>query len=154
MKNNALMFKGKRKNYIKPDRFFSTEGEKTKLNWILYEYALEIESYIQHTKRLKRRLLAKGLKSVHIADFCGQFSKTMKPRILDKVDGRVQNVVIDRQVIERILPEIGETLANQVLKLAVTAWTHQMESCLTCPQRCMTDWNARAPMFEDPYYYE
>ena len=37
---------GADKRHISPDRFFSADAEKTKLNWFLFEFALELEQFI------------------------------------------------------------------------------------------------------------
>lgn len=154
MKKSISISKKKHTPYIQPNSFFSAEDEKTKLNWILFEYALEIESQILRVKRLKRRLFEKGIKNSRIADFCVEFSKSMKPQILDKFEGRIKEVAIDGLNIEKIFPEMGENLTKQVLNIVVMAWDSQMEACWTCPEHCPSDWNARSSMFNDPYYYE
>jgi hypothetical protein len=139
---------------VSPDSFFSTNAEKTKLNWFLFEYAQEIESTIRRTKQLKKLLLRKGVGDSHIADFCVHYSKHMKGQILDKFAGRIPNVEIGYEEIEVCFPEIGNRLVNQVLMVVAKAWDSQTKMCVTCPTRCISERNERAPMFDEAYYWE
>ena len=47
---------GVAKGRISPDRFFSGNAEKTKLNWFLFEFALELERFINKERRLTAQL--------------------------------------------------------------------------------------------------
>ena len=140
------------KHFISPDRFFSSDAEKTKLNWFLFEFALESESSLRGAKRLRRRLAGKGVDDARLADFCVQHAKHMKQEILERLAGRTQQVRIDYEQIERLLPEIGDRLVDEVLTVLAKAWDSQTEACAACPTRCISDRDARAPMFDDPSY--
>lgn len=58
------------KHQIRPSDFFSSGHEKTKLNWFLYEYALELHSYINRDKILHGKLTRRNINSAMIAAFC------------------------------------------------------------------------------------
>ena len=78
----------------------------------------------------------------------------MKEQILDKLEGRVMQVHIGYEEIEKFLPEIGDRLVDQVLTIIAKAWDSQTELCVVCPTRCISERDERAPMFDDPFYYE
>ncbi len=145
---------GPRKHFVSPDRFFSTDAEKTKLNWFLFEFAQETESFIHREKRLKKRLTGKGVDDARIGDFCVHYAKHMKTQILEKLAGRIPQVCIGYEEIEGFLPEIGDRLVDQVLMVIAKAWDSQTEACVACPTRCISERDERAPMFEDPFYWE
>ena len=66
--------------FVSPDMFFSTDVEKTKLNWFLFEFAQETEAFIRREKRVKRQLRRKKVGDSRIDDFCVHY--TMSPKIL------------------------------------------------------------------------
>jgi hypothetical protein len=142
------------KHFVSPDKFFSTEDEKTKLNWFLFEFAQETESFIHREKRLKKRLAGKDVDGARIGDFCVHYAKRMKAQILDRLSGRIPQVRIGYEEIERSLPEIDDRLVDQLLTILAKAWDSQMEACVACPTRCISERDERAPMFEDPFYWE
>jgi hypothetical protein len=139
---------------VSPGSFFSTNAEKTKLNWFLFEYAQEIESTIRRTKQLKKLLLRKGVDDSRIADFCVHYSKHMKEQILDTLAGQIPTVEIGYEEIEVFFPEIGDRLVNQVLEVVANAWDSQTKECVTCQTRCISERNKLAPMFDEAYYWE
>ena len=141
------------KHFVSPSRFFSTDASKTKLNWFLFEFAQETESYIHREKRLKKQLYRKGIDDGRIADFCVHYAKHMKGQILDKLAGRIPQVCIGYDEIEGFLPEIGDRLVDQVLTVLAKAWDSQTEACVACPTRCISERDEYAPMFDDPYYW-
>jgi len=143
-----------KERYITPGDFFSNEAEKTKLNWFLFEYALELEMFIRRDKRLKKRLARKGVDDEAIAKFCVHFAKHMKPEILDRVSGRTENVRIGYEEIEAYFPMIGDGLVDCILIRAAEAWDSQTEACVTCFTLCISERDQRAPMFDDPVYWE
>ena len=143
-----------KERYITPGDFFSDESEKTKLNWFLFEYALELEMFIRRDKRLKGQLARKGVNEEAIAKFCVHYAKHMKPQILDRVSGRTENVNIGYEEIEAYFPGIGDRLVDRILMRAAEAWNSQTEACVVCITRCISERDQRAPMFDDPDYWE
>ena len=91
---------GPARRFVSPGNFFSTDAEKTKLNWFLFEFAREIESIIGREKRLKRQLHRKGADDSRIGDFCVHYAKHMKGQILDKLAGRMPQVRFGYEEIE------------------------------------------------------
>lgn len=142
------------KHVVLPGRFFSTDAEKTKLNWFLFEYAQECESFIHRDQRLRQSLAREGVDAARIGDLCVHYSKQMKQQILDKVEGRIPEIRIGYEPIESFLPEIGDRLVDQLLTVFAEAWKSQTDMCAICPTRCISERNRRAPMFDEPFYWE
>ena len=78
----------------------------------------------------------------------------MKGPILDQLSGRTQNAYIGYEEIERFFPKIGDVLVDRLLTIVAKAWDSQLEMCVICPTRCISEKEAKAPMFDDPYYWE
>ena len=145
---------GPARRFVSPGDFFSTDAEKTKLNWFLFEFAQEIESIIGREKRLKRQLHRKGADDSRIGDFCVHYAKHMKGQILDKLAGRMPQVRFGYEEIEAFFPAIGDYLVDEVLTVVAKAWDSHIETCVVCPTRCISERDERAPMFDDSYYWE
>ncbi len=143
-----------RKRLITPDDFFSTDQEKIKLNWFLFEYALECEAFIQRDKGLCARLRQKGIGDRAIGSFCIDYAKQMRKEILDRVSGRTANVSIGYEEIESYFPQISDELVNRLLTRVAEAWDLQTGACVDCPTRCISEKDKYAPMFDDPFYSE
>ena len=142
------------KHFVSPGSFYSTEAEKTKLNWFLFELAREIESSVKGNKRLKKQLLRKGIDDSRIGDFCVYYAKSMKIQILERLSGGIPHVQLGYEKIESFFPEIGDRLVDQMLTLVGEAWNAQTELCVVCPTRCISERDQAASMFDDPDYWE
>jgi hypothetical protein len=81
----------RRAGQISPVDFFSSDSEKTKLNWFLFEYAAAIQSKIERS--LRKRLERKGVKENDIAEFCIYYAKQIEQPILDKLSGEAADMV-------------------------------------------------------------
>jgi len=138
--------------HITPADFASKESEKTKLNWFLFEYALELEKSVRQNKKLRARLRRKGVDDEAMAGFCVHFSKQMEGEILKRLSGQIANVGLNYQPIEAYFPTIGDALVDQLLTKAAEAWDSQTEVCTHCPTRCISEKEQRATMFDDPDY--
>lgn len=135
---------------VKPADFYSTETEKTKLNWFLFEYAMEMESAIQGDRRLLAALRRRGIGDARIGGLCVHYAKSMKRQVLDRVSGRIEAVRIGYEEIESFLPDAGDDLVDQLLTHAAEAWDMLTEACGECPTRCVSERFERAPMFDNP----
>ncbi len=138
---------------IRSSDFFSSGHEKTKLNWFLYEYALGLHSYINRDKILHGKLTRRNINSAMIVAFCVYHAKYMRNEILNRLSGKTGHVNINDQPIEAFFPTIGDRLVNQLLTKVSKAWDTQTEACVSCPTRCISEKDRKAPMFDDPYYY-
>ena len=139
---------------ITPADFFSTDQEKIKLNWFLFEYALECEAFIRRDKKLRSRLGRKEVDDRAIASFCIHHAKQMRNEILDRVSDRIANIHIGYEGIESYFPQIGDELVDRLLTKVAEAWDSQTGACVECPTRCISEKDKRAPMFDDRWYWE
>ncbi len=139
------------KRGISPADFFSTESEKVKLNWFLFEFALELGHFISNDSALFNQLGRKGVDGEQIARFCLYYSKQMKGQILDRVSGKIPAVRMGYEEIERFFPSLGDRLVDRLLTMAAKAWDSLTEMCAICPTRCISERNEMASMFSDPF---
>jgi hypothetical protein len=84
---------------VKAADFYSSDAEKTKLNWFLFEYAMEMESLIRADRELLTDLKGEGIGNTEIGGLCVHYAKKMKPQILEQVAGRIKAVRIGYEEI-------------------------------------------------------
>lgn len=137
---------------ISPADFYSTEAEKTKLNWFLFEYAAEFEVRIK--KPLRAKLKRKKITDEQIAALCIHYAKHMKQEILDRLSRKTDVISHSYEPIEAFLPSLPDKLVDNLLSVASDAWETITDRCSICPTRCISEKDKRAPMFDDPFYYE
>ena len=137
---------------ITPADFYSSEMDKTKINWFLFEYAAEFDSKIK--KPLRTKLKRKKIGNKKIAKLCIHYAKHMKEETLDKLSGKTENVSLSYQPIEDFFPFLNDKLVDKLLTVAGEAWESITAMCVNCPTRCISEKDQKAPMFDDPFYYE
>lgn len=137
---------------ITPAAFYSNERDKTKLNWFLFEYAAEFNSHIK--RHLRKKLRRKKIDDKKIADLCIHYALQMKGEILDKLSGSAENVSLSYHAIEEFFPHLNDKLVDDLLTSAFDAWDSITSMCVKCPTRCISEKDNKAPMFDDPMYYE
>ena len=147
---NKIQTKSRRLGVISPADFYSTDSEKTKLNWFLFEFAAEIQSQIG--KPLKKRLQKAGVGDEALAAFCIYYSKKMKSNILQQVEGRQENIHHSYLTIEQYFSFLSDRLIDDLLTAVGNAWDEQTDMCVVCPTRCISEKDRRADMFDDPDY--
>ncbi len=140
--------------FISPAHFYSNPLEKTKLNWFCFEYALELETCIKGEPGLMSRLGRKGVDELAVAMFCVHYSKHMKGQVLAKLSGSIPIVEMGYEAIEEFFPSIGDALVNRLFEPAAKAWESITKWCVVCPNRCISEKDHRATMFDDPFYWE
>ena len=139
---------------IRPSDFFLVSThEKTKLNWFLMNTHWNCIHRITRDKILRGKLTRRNINSAMISAFCVYHAKYMRNEILNRLSGKTGHVNINYQPIEVFFPTIGDRLVNQLLTKVSKAWDSQTEVCVSCPTRCISEKDQKAPMFDDPYYY-
>jgi hypothetical protein len=78
----------------------------------------------------------------------------MKTEILDKLSGKIENVSLSYHAIEDFFPHLNDKLVDDLLTSAFDAWDSITSMCVICPTRCISEKDNKAPMFDDPMYYE
>jgi hypothetical protein len=149
---NQIQNKPRRPGAISPTDFFSSDAEKTKLNWFLFEFAAEIQSQIGRS--LKKRLQKAGVDDEALAASCIYYSKSMKSQILQQVAGRQANIHHSYLPIEQYFSSLSDRLIDDLLTAVGDAWNEQTDMCVVCPTRCISERDRRADMFDDPDYYD
>ena len=151
-KMNQIELNQRRPGEISPADFFSSDLEKTKFNWFFFEYAAEIQSKIGRS--LKNRLKRRAVSEEDIAEFCIHYARQMERPILDKLSGEAADMVLSYHPIEEFFPSLSDKLVDDLLTVVSEAWEGLLEMCERCPTRCISEKEEKAPMFDDPFYYE
>ena len=132
---------------IKPTSFYSSESEKTKLNWFCYELSIEI--YDNMKRRIRNRLKRNKISDEALAEFSINISKGMKDIILQKLSGRIKNVYFSHEMIERNFPNLDDRTINRMLDIIARAWDKMLSTCEVCPTRCISEKDEYCAMFDD-----
>ena len=135
---------------IKPTSFYSSEHEKTKLNWFCFEIAVGLFDKIKkdHGRRLKK----KKIDDKAIAEFSIYVSKKMKDVVLRKLAGKIDTVYISYEIVELYFPNFNDKLVNKILDTISKVWDEQLSFCEICPTRCISEKDAYCVMFDDEDY--
>jgi hypothetical protein len=135
---------------IKPTSFYSSEHEKTKLNWFCFEISVGLFDEIKkdHGRRLKK----KKIDDKAIAEFSIYVSKKMKDIVLQKLAGKIDTVYISYEMVELYFPTFNERLVNKILDTISKVWDEQLSFCGICPTRCISEKDAYCVMFDDEDY--
>jgi len=135
---------------IKPASFYSSEGEKIKLNWFCYELSMGI--YDDMKEDLGKRLKKHKIGDEALAEFSIYVSKKMKDIILQKLSGRIEKVYFSYEMIESYFPNLNDRMVNKMLDVISKTWDTLLSVCETCPTRCISEKDAYCTMFnEGPY---
>ena len=143
-----------RMRHIQPSDFFTCDEDKTKLNWFLFEFALELESFLMKDRGLRSKLFIKGISEHQIGRFCIHYAKHMKSPILDRVSNTTSNIRISYEPIEAFFPKLNDRLVDRLLTVIGKAWKSQTDLCVACPIRCISEKDEKTPMFDDQSYYK
>lgn len=137
-------------NIIKMTSFYSRESEKTKLNWFCYEIALSIELDIR--RNLGKQLKKYKIDDKAIAEFSIYYSKIMKEIVLQKLSGKIKTVIHSNEPIESYFPKLNDKMINKMLAVISKAWEEQLDFCVLCPIRCLSEKEKYSPMFDNDFY--
>jgi hypothetical protein len=131
---------------INAEWFYENEEGKTKLNWFLYEVALEYQMHIKDTPELKAYRDSQG--DQNIALFCTHFAKQMKKSILDMLSGKADAIIFDDKYISSFYPLIGKKQLDLLMDVMITAWDSHAYVCEACPTRCITERDEKCYLFD------
>lgn len=132
---------------IKPTSFYSSESEKTKLNWFCYELSMDI--YDNMAEKIGKRLNRHKINNYALAEFSIYISKTMKDIILQKLSGKIDKVYFSYEMIESYFPDLNDGIVNKMLDIILETWDKQLSVCEICPTRCISEKDAYCTMFDD-----
>jgi hypothetical protein len=131
---------------IRPEWFYRFNAEKIKLNWFLYEVALEYQSHIKKNKALTKFREELGEKAV--ADFCAYFAKRMKESVLDQLDGVTAETILYEEYFSDYFHGMDGKLKKLLNQTAEEAWDSHLSVCETCPSRCLSEKELPSPFFD------
>lgn len=138
-------------NIIKPTLFYSNKTEKTKLSWFLYELSLGI--YDEVHKNLGKQLKKYRIYDEALSKFSIYFSKNMKNIILQKLSGEIDAVYFSYEMIESYFPNLSDRVVNKILDIISKTWDEQLDFCVTCPTRCISEKDLYCTMFDEELYW-
>jgi len=131
---------------IQMEWFYNVEGEKTKLNWFLLEFALAYYESIRGSETLD--LYREWYDEEQVAQFCAYYSRRLKKSLLNCLRGRTKSVVFYREYVDDFYPQ-HKDLTNYMLHSLAKCSYDNMLSCEHCPQRCLVDYKAKSPQFDE-----
>ena len=131
---------------IKPTSFYSSENEKTKLNWFCYELSMGI--YDEIKENFGKRLKKYKIDNEALAEFSIYISKKMKDIILQKLSDRIENVYFSYEMVESYFPNLSDRQVNKMLDAISKAWDELLSICEICPTRCISEKDAYCTMFD------
>jgi len=132
---------------IKPTSFYSNEREKTKLNWFCYEFAVGI--YDEITGNFGKRLKKYKINDKTIAEFSIYVSKEMKDNILKMLSGEVEKICFSYELIRSYFPHLNDKLVDEMVDALAKVWDDQLDFCVVCPTRCISEKDAYCSLFDD-----
>ena len=132
---------------VKPSAFVRRDSDKTKLNWFCYEMSMAF--YEEMNENLGKSLKKYRISDKDIADFSIYLSKRMKDIILEKLSGRIDKVYFSCELVESYFPKLNDRLVNKLLDVISKAWYKQLDFCVVCPTRCITEKDVYCTMFDE-----
>ena len=130
---------------VKIEWFYDNDNEKTKLNWLCYEFACDFYDAIMKSNKLFRFVKKHSKKD--IAKFCEYFSKSIKDNIESKRMTLSEITADCEKHISEYYHRNSETENGYFADAAAEAWEHLMEMCETCSEKCISDPNGYSKYF-------
>jgi len=131
---------------IQMEWFYYLEGEKTKLNWFLLEFALAYYESIGDSEPLV--FYRKRYGEDHIAQFCTYYARRLKKSLLTCLRGRTKSVVFYPEYVDDFYPHHGEQLNRMLHSVAKDSYDN-MHFCKHCPEGCLVDYQAKSLQFDE-----
>jgi hypothetical protein len=132
---------------IQMEWFYYLEGDKTKLNWYLLEFAMEYYENIRKSPALEQ--YRKRYDEQQIAQYCAYHARRMKKSFLNCLRGRTKHVIFYEGYISDFYPHHDNELNNTLNKVAMEAFENLQSGCEGCPQACISDYKAKCALFEE-----
>lgn len=131
---------------IQMEWFYYLEGEKTKLNWFLLEFALGYYESIRDSESLA--FYRKRYDEEQIAQFCTYYARRLKESILKCLRGRTKSIIFYYEYVEDFYPHHDKQFHLVLHRLAKNSYDN-MVFCEHCPQQCLIDYTASSSQFEE-----
>lgn len=131
---------------INRTEFYSSDSEKTKLNWFLYELAMAF--YDEVEKPLKKMFKTKSISEADIAKFATRSALEMKGPVCDFTDGKIDHIEFGGYFFTEILPPLSAKNHNRLMDALAKAWDGHLAACGVCPTRCISEREKYCTMFD------
>ena len=105
--------------------------------------------YEEINENLGRLLEKYRIGDKDIANFSIYLSKKMRDVILEKLSGRIDNVYFSYEMVESYFPRLNDRLVNKMLESISKAWIKQLDFCVICPTRCISEKDVYCTMFDE-----
>ena len=130
---------------IKMEWFYNLYEYKTKMNWILYEYALDFYDHIMDNPLLEE--YRKEYSNEQIGHFCAYHARRLRVSALKAFKGQRKKVMFQHEYISDFYPQFTKDQVQTMNDIALQSWD-EMPFCDTCPERCWEDYESRSYNFE------
>lgn len=131
---------------INSSEFYSSDSERTKLNWFLYELAMAF--YDEVEKPLIKMFKAKGIKKADIAKFSTHCALEMQGPVCDFTDGKIDHIEFGGELFADYLPPLSAKNHNRLMDALAKAWDGHLAMCGICPTRCISERDKYCTMFD------
>jgi len=131
---------------IQMEWFYNLEGDKTKINWFLLEFALSYYEHIRDSVALASYREQYGEQQV--AQFCTYYVRRLKKSLLNCLRGQRKSVVFYREYVDDFYPHHNSELNALLHNTAMEAYD-DMPFCEQCSQQCLIDYMGRSPFFDE-----
>ena len=127
--------------------FYCIEGNRTKLNWFLFEFAVEYYSGINGSDELEDYRSQYG--EQYIAQYCAYFARRLKESLLNELRGRTKSVIFHERYIGDFYPHHSSDFNHVLNRQAMGSFEALQSKCDGCRQRCLFDYRAISAYFDD-----
>jgi len=131
---------------IQMEWFYYLYGDKTKLNWLLLEVAMEYYDRIMDSPSLAAYRVQYD--ENQIAQYCTYYARRMKESLLNNLRGRRKSILGYPVYINDFYPHHSEQLNDLLGDVAAEAWGHILSTCKSCRQQCLKEYEERSPLFD------
>jgi hypothetical protein len=130
---------------IQIEWFYYIEGEKTKLNWYLFEIALEYYDRIMDSPELADYREQYDVKQ--IAHYCAYYARRLRESLLKYIRGQRKTVIFYKEYISDFYPQHDKPLIVILSRTARESFDHMWFVCIACPQQCLWEHEEYSPLF-------
>ena len=127
--------------------FYFIEGNKSKLNWFLFEFALEYYNAISKNPSLEDYRNQYDVQ--YIAQYCTYFSRRLKESLLKELRGRTKHVIFQERYINDFYPHHDSDLNHTLSLIAMNSFEELQFKCDECRQQCLFDYRAISSYFNE-----
>jgi len=132
---------------VKATNYYQDNGDKIKLNWLMYEYANLLYMKISASSKLSN--YRKHYSQEQITAFCIYFSKRLKKSLYDAQTGRTKNVEFNGRYVYEFYADNTYAKTQELLEVALAAWSEQLQCCAVCPNKCLMEGYEITDMFDN-----